>query len=121
MNCNNFLKLWANICLVSRKPHQFLIAYAGNGTFLAIVEGGFAPDLEQLTDDVNLRIHDMDLYFCNGQKLDFRVASGKPVKLTWRKGAGVLEALSQAYASAEAEARRREDIIENLWLQEQIA
>jgi len=48
------------------KPHQFLIAYAGNGTFLAILEGGFSPDFDQLTDYVNLRIHDMDLYYCNG-------------------------------------------------------
>lgn len=103
------------------KPHQFLISYGGSGTFVCVTEGGFSPDLEDLTDAINLRLHDMDLHYCNGDKLDFRVCAGKPIRLIWRNGAGILDALSQAFASAEDEALRREDMIENLWLKERIA
>lgn len=101
------------------KPHQFLIAYAGHGTYLCVVEGGYRPDLERLTDAINLRLHQMDLYFCDGRKLDFRVCAGQPQRLIWRGGRNALDAVIQAHESAEAEAEKRERMINELWLTEQ--
>jgi CheY-like chemotaxis protein len=103
------------------KPHQYLLAYGGNGTFVCVTEGGYKPDLDALTDAINRRLHEMDLYFCNGEKLNFRVCAGKPVRLVWRNGRGVLDAITQAFESAEDEALKREDMIESLWLRERIA
>ena len=103
------------------KPHQYLLAYGGSGTFVCVTEGGFKPDLDALTDAINLRLHEMDLHYCNGKKLDFRVCAGKPIRLIWRNGKGVLDAISQAFDSAENAALMREDMIESLWLKERIA
>lgn len=105
----------------SLKPHQFLVAYGGGGTFVCVTEGGYKPNLNRLTDAINLRLHEMDLHFCNGEKLDFRVSAGKPIRLIWRNGKGVLDAISQAFESAEDEALKREDMIESLWIKERIA
>ena len=100
------------------KPHQFLIAYAGNGTFVCVAEGGYRPDLDRLTDAINLQIHNMDLYFCDGRKLDFRVCAGQPFRLIWRAGNNAIDAVIQAHASAEEEAVRREKAQNEFWLTE---
>lgn len=101
------------------KTHQFLISYAGNGTFICVVEGGYRPDLDKLTDAINLQIHNMDLHFCDGRKLDFRVCAGQSFRLIWRAGRNALDAVIQAHASAEDEAQRRERMSDGFWLTEQ--
>ncbi|GHF36349.1 response regulator [Seohaeicola zhoushanensis] len=101
------------------KPNNFLIAYAGNGTFLCVVEGGFRPDLEKLTDAINLTLHQMDLYFCDGRKLDFRVCAGQPQRLIWRGGKSAIDAVIQAHESAEEEAIKREKMLNEFWITEQ--
>lgn len=100
------------------KPHQFLISYAGNGTFVCVVEGGHRPDLDRLTDQINLAIHDMDLHFCDGRKLDFRLCAGQAFRLIWRAGRNVIDAVLEAHASAEEEAIRREKMQDEYWLSE---
>ena len=101
------------------KPNNFLIAYAGNGTFICVIEGGARPDLERLTDSINLRLHQMDLYFCDGRKLDFRVCAGQPQRLIWRGGRNAIDAVIQAHESAEAEAIKREKTLNDFWITEQ--
>ena len=100
------------------KPQQFLIAYAGNGTFVCVVENGYRPDLNNLTDAINLQIHQMDLHFCDGRKLDFRVCPGEAHRLIWRAGRNAIDAVIDAHASAEEEAMRREKAQESYWLAE---
>lgn len=99
-------------------PNQYLIAYAGNGTFVCVVEGGYRPDLERLTDQINLTLYNMDLHYCDGRKLDFRVCAGEAIRLIWRRGQNALDAVSQAHASAEEEAIRRERFNDEFWLAE---
>ena len=100
------------------KPTQFLISYAGNGTFVCVTEGGFRPDTDRLTDAVNLRLREMDLYYCNGRKLEFRVCTGESLRLVWRAGTSALQAVIHAHASAEKEAERRERASNDFWLKE---
>ncbi|MCB1342108.1 MAG: response regulator [Pseudooceanicola sp.] len=101
------------------KPNNFLIAYAGNGTFLCVLEGGARPDLERLVDAINLTLHQMDLYFCDGRKLDFRVCAGQPQRLIWRAGKNAMEAVIAAHESAESEALKREKMLNDFWITEQ--
>ncbi|WP_109465577.1 response regulator [Albibacillus kandeliae] len=98
--------------------NQFLITYAGNGAFICVVEGGYRPDLERLTDMVNLCIHDMDLHFCDGRKLDFRVAPGEAQRMIWRGNGNAMEAVILAHQTAEDEALRREKMQNDFWLTE---
>ncbi|WP_050523581.1 response regulator [Pseudorhodobacter wandonensis] len=88
-------------CLVGR---QNLITYAGNGTFACIVESGYLPDMRELTDTLNIAFSNREVYRSGKERLHPRVSAGRPIRLVWKKGAEVLNALSDAQASAVAAA-----------------
>ena len=81
---------------------QFLMSYAGNGTFVCVTESGWRPDTEQLKDAVNLSLKRSDLYNNSGERLEPQVCTGEAVRLIWKSGDSVMEALATAHASAEA-------------------
>lgn len=87
---------------------QNLITYAGNGTFVCIVESGYNPDMEELMDDVNIAFARAELYRTGGERMHPRVSVGCSVRLIWKSGSSVLNALSQVQTSAERAAAEHE-------------
>ncbi len=81
--------------------HQFLMAYSGNGTFVGVTESGWRPDMTRLMDSINLSLSRTELYDNKGQRLQPRVSAGEAVRLMWKSGQSILDALATAHASAE--------------------
>lgn len=82
-------------------PAQRLVSYAGNGTFIAVVEGVGHIDLERLVDQMNRYIDAMELSTSDGIGLNVRLCAGRPNRLVWRKGTAAVEALRETHISAE--------------------
>lgn len=87
---------------------QNLITYAGNGTFICIVESGYNPDMEELMDDVNIAFARAELFRTGGERMHPRVSVSCSVRLIWKSGSAVLNALSQVQTSAERAAAEHE-------------
>lgn len=81
--------------------HQFLMTYGGKGTFVCITESGWRPEMEPLTDQVNLRLNSAEIMSNGGQELHPRVSAGCAVRLVWKSGDQILNALSKAQTTAE--------------------
>jgi CheY-like chemotaxis protein len=81
--------------------HQFLMAYSGNGTFVCVTESGWRPDMTRLMDGINLALAQTELYDNRGQRLHPRVCAGEAVRLIWKSGQSIMDAVAQAHASAE--------------------
>ena len=94
---------------------QYLMAYAGNGIFICVTEGGWFPDTELLSDSVNLSLARTELYNNKGETLHLRIACGEAGRLVWKSGRSLLEALADAHASAEEAAETHERELKNLW------
>ncbi len=92
-------------CLADR---QNLITYAGNGTFVCIVESGYVPDMDSLMDTVNIAFSRAEVYRTGGEQLHPRVSAGRAIRLIWKTGEAVLNALADAQASAEIAAAEHE-------------
>lgn len=87
---------------------QFLMSYAGNGTYVCITESGWRPDMERLTDQVNLYLNRAHIISNTGQELHPRISTGAAIRLVWKSGDQILNALGQAQSSAEAAAEEHE-------------
>jgi CheY-like chemotaxis protein len=87
---------------------QFLMTYAGNGTYLCITESGWRPDMSSLTDSVNLHLNRAQIMSNSGEELHPRVSTGVAIRLVWKSGDQILNALSKAQASAEDAAEEYE-------------
>lgn len=95
-------------------PHQVLISYAGNGVFLCITERGWRPDTGQLRDKLNLELAQEVICSESGQRLQPRLVAGEAVRLVWKTDASLMEALSEAHASAEAASTNAEAVMGNI-------
>lgn len=84
--------------------HQFLMTYAGSGTYLCITESGWRPEMPRLTDAVNLHLNRANILSNSGSELHPRVSAGSAIRLVWKSGDQILNALSTAQTSAEAAA-----------------
>lgn len=82
--------------------HQFLMSYAGNGTFVCVTESGWRPDTAALTQQINQTLKTSETYDNAGNLLYPQVSTGQAQRLIWKKGEAVLDALAAAHASAEA-------------------
>ncbi len=80
---------------------QFLMSYSGNGTFVCITESGWRPDMERLTDHVNLYLNRAQIMSNDGVELHPRVSTGAAIRLVWKSGDQIMNALGQAQSSAE--------------------
>lgn len=95
--------------------HQFLMSYAGSGTFVCITESGWRPDMQLLMDAINLSLARTELYNNEGQRLQPRVSAGTAVRLVWKSGNTVMEALAAAHASAEEACELHAKSQNNYW------
>jgi len=102
-------------------PAQRLVSYAGNGTFIAVVEGVGHIDLERLVDQMNRYIDAMELSTSDGIGLNVRVCAGRPNRLVWRKGTAAVEALRETHISAEEAAVKFEREFGRVEITEMIA
>jgi len=80
---------------------QFLMSYAGNGTFVCITESGWRPEPKLLANSVNLHLSQTELFNNQGQRIEPRICGGSAERLIWRTNSSVMEAISAAHASAE--------------------
>jgi CheY-like chemotaxis protein len=94
----------AEVITDSLTGHQFLMTYAGSGTYLCITESGWRPDMPKLMDAVNLRLSRAQIMSNDGKELYPRVSAGVAIRLIWKSGDQILNALSNAQASSEAAA-----------------
>jgi hypothetical protein len=101
-------------------PTQRLVSYAGNGTFVCVVEGATTIDVDQAVDDMNIYIRAMELSTSDGTALEVRICAGQPSRLVWREGRAALEALRKAHISSEQAAAQRDKDMNRIWLNEQL-
>lgn len=102
-------------------PVQRLVSYAGNGTFVSVIEGASHIDADRLVDQINLHIHRMELAQSNGERLNVRVCAGRMKRMVWRTGDAAVDALREAHDSAEQNADRLEREMGNIWTTAQFA
>ncbi|WP_298860881.1 response regulator [uncultured Sulfitobacter sp.] len=81
--------------------HQFLMTYAGNGTYLCITESGWRPEMSKLMAAVNLHLNQMKIVSNTSAELYPRVSAGNAIRLVWKSNDQVLSALGKAQTSAE--------------------
>ena len=80
--------------------NQSLVSYAGNGTFVCIIDPNDRAPAEVLEQDLRNIIASMDLYYSDGRSLVFTITAGNTIRLSFRSGQDVVKALSQAETSA---------------------
>lgn len=102
-------------------PAQRLLSYAGNGTFVSVIEGASHIDIGRLVDQINRQIYLMELSQSNGERLDVRICAGKMKRMVWRKGDAAVDALREAHDSAEQNAYRLKQELGNIWTTAQTA
>ena len=95
--------------------HQFLMTYAGNGTFVCVTESGWRPDTSALMDAINLSLSRTELYDNHGQQLYVRVSVGKAIRLIWQSKENVMEAVSVAHRSAEEASAAHDRRLNDFW------
>tara|TARA_R110002049_G_scaffold44333_6_gene130164 strand:- start:21563 stop:22537 length:975 start_codon:yes stop_codon:yes gene_type:complete len=95
--------------------HQFLMSYAGNGTFVCITESGWRPDMTALMDAANLSLSRTELFDNDGQRVHPRVSAGDAVRLIWKTGNSVMDALAEAHSSAEAASAAHTRSLTDFW------
>ncbi|MFN3208077.1 MAG: response regulator [Roseovarius sp.] len=92
-----------------------LITYAGNGTYLCVIECGSLIKPDSLADKVNLILRGLDLYTNAGTPISAAVSAGEQVRLVWKSGQSAVDALATAQESAERESGRHARSLEDFW------
>ncbi|MDD9724472.1 response regulator [Roseovarius sp. SK2] len=92
-----------------------LISYAGNGTYLCVLEYGSQLSPDKLADQVNLILRSMELYSNDGTPINAFVSAGEQVRLVWKSGQSAVDALATAHESAERESGRHARNLEDFW------
>ena len=95
--------------------HQFLMSYAGNGTFVCITESGWRPNMGSLMDAVNFELSQTELFDNHGERIHPRVSAGDAVRLIWKSGTSVMDAMAQAHSSAEAASLAHTNSLTDFW------
>lgn len=84
---------------------SFLMAYAGNGTYVCVIEGGWRPDATSLARTVNEILLEMDLHLSDGQPIPIEIFAGDAIRMISRVGARAVDALSEAQELAQKSCR----------------
>ena len=98
------------------RGHQYLMSYAGNGTFICVTESGWRPDVEKLKDVFNLTLARSEFFNNSGEALFPRVETGEAIRLVWKSGSSLYEALAAAHTSAEEAVQNFEREKGNIWI-----
>jgi len=80
---------------------QFLVSYAGNGTFVCVYGNDQKLLPDSLEGGLSEIISSMELCYSDGRPILFKIVTGKPIRLTFRSGQKVVEALLKARSTAE--------------------
>lgn len=80
---------------------QYLVSYAGNGTFACVYSSDQKLDPAAFEKKIRNGISSMGLYYSDGRPIVLTVVAGNPVRLTFRSGQQIADALFQACISAE--------------------
>lgn len=99
----------------SLRDQTFVMSYAGNGSFICVIEDGHMPERASLLGRINLQIQRMDLFYGADCPVTLQVCAGDFVRLVGRTPDGVTEALVQAHSSAEAIGAAIEARVDALW------
>lgn len=83
------------------KRSQNLVAYAGSGTFVCVIGGGYKQCPNSLVGELRETIVSMELCYNDGRPILFTIAAGIPIRLAFRSGQKVVEALLRARSTAE--------------------
>jgi len=94
---------------------QFLMSYAGGGTFVCITESGWRPDPKLLANNINISLAKTELFDNRGQHINPRICAGKAVRLMWKTNSSVMDALSEAHASAEEATANYQKVQNDFW------
>lgn len=100
---------------IALKDQETLLSYAGNGTYICVVQDGAQLKPDALADQVNLTLRKMDLYYSDGTPMSAAVSAGDLVRLVWKSGRSAVEALAVAHESAERESGRHARSLEDFW------
>lgn len=80
---------------------QTLLAYVGHGIFVGLAESNWRPQTERVMNRVNTRLGTDGIFDGDGNMLSVKVSAGQAVRLAWKSGHSVLDALHRAEASAD--------------------
>ncbi|MBV7377673.1 response regulator [Maritimibacter dapengensis] len=105
----------------SLRDFQCLISYAGNGTFVTVIENQSLPARHVLADNVNLRLQKLGTHLSLPGQRPVRVICGDLVRLMHPTTERIQEALFQATASALQVANDTERNLEKFWFMGQVA
>ena len=100
---------------IALEEYGALISYAGNGTYLCVLECGSQLKPDTLADKVNMIMRGMDLYSNDGSPINAFVSAGEQVRLVWKSGQSAVDALAKAHESAERESGRHARNLEDFW------
>lgn len=103
------------------RDFQCMIAYAGNGTFVTVIEDKHLPARNLLADDVNLRLQKLGTHLSMPGQRPVRVICGDLVRLMNPNREHIQESLFQATASALQIANDTERGLEKFWFMGQVA
>jgi CheY-like chemotaxis protein len=94
---------------------QFLMSYAGSGTFVCITESGWRPEPRMLANSINLALAHTGLYDNRGNRIEPRVSGGTAERMIWKTTATVMDAVSAAHSSAEAASAAVKRVQNDFW------
>ncbi|MGK7753037.1 response regulator [Roseovarius sp. C03] len=100
---------------IALEEYGALISYAGNGTYLCVLECGTQLRPDALADQVNMTLRGMELYSNDGTPISAFVSAGEQVRLVWKSGQSAVDALATAHESAERESGRHARNLEDFW------
>lgn len=92
------------------KRSQFLVAYAGNGTFVCVIGLDGKIPTEMLEEELQEIITSMDLCYSDGRSIILSITAGEPIGLTFRFGENVTKSLVQVCKSSRNRAENRVSI-----------
>lgn len=91
----------AEAITLAMQDHQALTAYAGNGTFVCVVDEGWRPSLKRLVDDIQHYLAIVDPHLNGGTPINVYLCAGESIRLLSRGGDRSITALSEAQESVE--------------------
>ncbi len=80
---------------------QYLVSYAGNGTFACVYSSDQKLTPAAFEKEIRDSISSMGLYYSDGRPIVLTVVAGSPIRLTFRSGQKIADALLEACISAE--------------------
>ena len=98
-----------------------LISYAGNGTFLVVIESGHVPNRGLLADQVNLALQKQGTHLTMNRDTQIRVICGEFIRLTHFETGSIRGYMQDAQDSALRAATEVERNLEKFWFMGQVA